>query len=270
MFAEAVAARLDGETDITVVGAGQAGVPGHWLTGGKSVDVVVLDSDLADGAADRLCAELVSGDRPVRVIALSSSSQPERIVNAIQAGATAWVGKDESLVQLLRAIRGVARGQMWLSPKDLGNVVRFLLHERDRRRKDEEVLAALTPRERAVLTCLAGGAGHRDAVAQQLHLSVNTVRTHMQNLMAKLGVHSTLEAVALTREQLTREQLTRETTDARRPSHRAPRSPTAAACPIPAPRPSGRAGTIAVPVPDPAIADSYSGIDRRAPRPIFP
>jgi DNA-binding NarL/FixJ family response regulator len=205
VFAEALAARLNGEIDITVMGAVQAGMPSHWLTGGKSVDIVLLDGDLAGGAANRLCAELVSGDRPVQVIALSSSSQPERIVNAIQAGAAAWVRKDESLEQLLRAIRGVARGETWLSPRELSNVVRFLLQERDRHRKDEQILAALTPRERAVLTCMVEGAGHRDAVAEQLHLSVNTVRTHLQNLMAKLGVHSTLEAVALTREQLIRE-----------------------------------------------------------------
>jgi DNA-binding NarL/FixJ family response regulator len=205
MFAEALAARLDGEEDIKVMGAVHVRMPSRWLTGGKSVGVVVLDGDLAGGAANRLCAELVSRNRPVQVIALSSSFEPERIVSAIQAGAAAWVHKEESLVHLLRAIRGVARGEIWLSPRDLSNVVRFLLRERDRHRKEEQMLSALTPRERAVLTCLAEGAGRRDAVAEQLHLSVNTVRTHLQNLMAKLGVHSTLEAVALTREQLTRE-----------------------------------------------------------------
>ena len=79
-------------------------------------------------------------------------------------------------------------------------MVRLLLREWDRRRESERLLAALTPRERAVLACLAEGAVHRDLVAEQLHLSVNTVRTHLQNIMAKLGVHSALEAVALTRD----------------------------------------------------------------------
>ena len=64
----------------------------------------------------------------------------------------------------------------------------------------ERLLGVLTPRERAVLACLADGVGRRDAVAEQLHLSVNTVRTHLQNLTAKLGVHWALEAVALTRD----------------------------------------------------------------------
>jgi len=200
-FAEVLAARLDDEEDIEVVGAAQGGISSHWLVAGKSVDVVVLDSDLAGGATNQLCAELVNRTRSVQVVVLSSSSEPERIVNAIRAGAAAWVRKDESLERLLQAIRGVARGESWLPPSELGNVLRLLLREQDRHRKSEQMLAALTPRERAVLACLAEGTGRRDAVAEQLNLSVNTVRTHLQNLMAKLDVHSALEAVALIREE---------------------------------------------------------------------
>lgn len=200
-FAEALATRLDDEEDIKVVGTAQVGMSSHLLIAGKSVDVVVLDSDLAGGTANRLCAELVNRARSVEVIALSTSSEPDRIVNAIRAGAAAWVRKDESLERLVQAIRGVARGESWLSPSELGNVLRLLLREQDRHRKSEQMLAALTPRERAVLACLAEGTGRRDAVAEQLNLSVNTVRTHLQNLMAKLGVHSALEAVALIQEE---------------------------------------------------------------------
>lgn len=200
-FAEALTARLDDEEDIKVVGAAQGKLSSRWLIAGKSVDVVVLDSDLAGGTVNRLCAELVNRARSVQVIVLSSTSEPERIVNAIRAGAAAWVRKDESLERLLQAIRGVARGENWLPPSELGNVLRLLLRNQDRRRKNEQMLAALTPRERAVLACLAEGTGRRDAVAKQLNLSVNTVRTHLQNLMAKLDVHSALEAVALIREE---------------------------------------------------------------------
>ena len=200
-FAEALAARLEDEEDIKVVGAVQVRTPGPWLVAAKSVDVIVIDGDLPGAAANRLCAEVSGSTRSSRVVALSASSEPERIVNAIRAGAAAWVRKDESLVHLLQAIRGVARGETWLPPRDLSNVVRFLLREQDRRQEGGRLLASLTPRERTVLTCLAEGAGRREVIADQLHLSVNTVRTHVQNLMAKLGVHSALEAVALTREE---------------------------------------------------------------------
>jgi DNA-binding NarL/FixJ family response regulator len=196
-FADALAARLGTETDIEVVGALQVTTPRQYLIGREPVDVLVLDGDLPDEAANRLCQELSERGAPTRVIMLSSPSGPARIVRAIRAGAAAWVRKDESLEHLLSVIRGVARGETWLPPSETGNVMRLLLSEQDRRRENDRLLARLTPREREVLACLAAAGGQREVVAGQLHLSVNTVRTHLRNLMAKLGVHSALEAVAL-------------------------------------------------------------------------
>ncbi len=72
---------------------------------------------------------------------------------------------------------------------------------RDEPAREHPRLAALTPREREVLTHLAGGAG-RPEVARRLHMSVKTVNTHLHNLRGKLGVHSTLEAVAVARSGL--------------------------------------------------------------------
>jgi DNA-binding NarL/FixJ family response regulator len=80
-------------------------------------------------------------------------------------------------------------------------VLHLLLRAHEERQDNDRLLAALTPREREVLSCLADGAERRE-VAERLHLSANTVRTHLQNLMAKLGVHSTLEAVAISRPHL--------------------------------------------------------------------
>lgn len=198
-FAEALAARLADEDDIKVVGAVPARTLGPWLLAAPTADVMVLDGDMP--GMNQLCAEASGRSGSSRVITLSSSSEPERIVDAIRAGTAAWVRKDQSLEHLLRVIRGVARGETWLPPSETGNVLRLLLQEQDRRREHGRLLASLTPRERAVLDCLAEGTGHRDAIARQLHLSVNTVRTHLQNILAKLGVHSALEAVALTRDQ---------------------------------------------------------------------
>lgn len=199
-FADAIAARLEAESDMKVVGVAQIKMPGPWLIAPIPADVLVLDGDLPDEAANRLRGQLSGRDVCTRVIMLSSSSEPARIVQAVWAGTAAWVRKDESLDHLLRVIRGVSRGETWLPPSEAGNVVRLLLRERDRHQENERLLASLTPRERAVLACLAEGPGRRDAVAEQLCLSVNTVRTHLQNLMAKLGVHSALEAVALARD----------------------------------------------------------------------
>jgi DNA-binding NarL/FixJ family response regulator len=201
MFADALAIRLQDEDDLEVIGAVQVEPANLRLLAGQPAEVLVLDGDLPGGAANRLCEELSRRGKPTRVITLSSSSEPERIVAAVRAGAAAWVRKDESLEYLLSAIRGVARGETWLPPTETGNVVRLLLSEQDQQRRNERLLARLTPQERAVLACLADGARNREAVAERLNLSVHTVRTHLQNLMAKLGVHSALEAVAITRDQ---------------------------------------------------------------------
>ena len=199
IFADALATRLDDEDDIGVMGAVQVEAPSAWAVTGKRAQVMLLDGDLPGDAANRICEKL-SGCESTLVIMLSLSSEPERIVKAFQVGAAAWVRKDESLDHLLQVIRGVARGESWLPPSETADVIQLLLHAGEQRRKNERLLATLTVRERAVLACLTEGAAHRDAVAKQLHLSVNTVRTHLQNLMAKLGVHSTVEAVALTRD----------------------------------------------------------------------
>jgi DNA-binding NarL/FixJ family response regulator len=200
-FADALAVRLGAENDIDVVGAVQVRNPGTWLVARGPTDVLVLDADLPGESANQLCGELSGHGAATRVIMLSFSSEPARIVRAIEAGVTAWVRKDESLDYLLRVIRGACRGETWLPPAEMGNMLRLLLHKEDRHRDCERLLAALTPRERTVLACLTEGAGDRDAIAEQLHLSLNTVRTHLQNLMAKLGVHSMLEAVALVRDR---------------------------------------------------------------------
>ena len=198
-FADALVSRLETEGDMEVVLAVQVRSPGAWLVEGKAAEVMVLDGDLPGEAANRLCAQLSGRSDPTRVVILSSSSEPERIVEAVRAGAAAWLRKDQSVDLLLDVIRGVARGETRLPPSETGQVLRLLMREADWQRENERLLATLTPRQRSVLACVASGAGHRET-AEALHMSVNTVRTHLQHLMAKLGAHSALEAVALTRD----------------------------------------------------------------------
>lgn len=208
IFADALSARLQAEDDIAVAVPlyQYPEAPAASFILGRHADVVLIDADLPGGGAMLLCEELAGREGAPRMVMLSHSSEAQRIADAIRAGAVAWLRKDESLDQLLRVIRGVAAGETWLPRAETGAVLKLLLHEREIKQRCEELLAALTPRELEVLSCMAEGAARYDAacydVAQRLHLSENTVRTHLKHLIAKLGVHSTLEAVALTRSEL--------------------------------------------------------------------
>lgn len=200
-FADALATRLETEQDVEIVAAVHTRAPSPSLFRRSPADVMLLDGDLPDDAAFRLCEELSQCSDVPYVIFLSRSSEPARIVRAISAGAVGWVRKDESVDRLIQVIRGAARGETWLPQGETGEVLRLLLRRPEPEEDGGELLAALTRREREVLVCLAEGTGRQD-MAEHLHMSPNTVRTHLQNLMSKLGVHSALEAVALARSQL--------------------------------------------------------------------
>jgi DNA-binding NarL/FixJ family response regulator len=201
-FADALATRLEVEPDLEVVAALYMRALSPQLFKGSRADVVLLDGDLSDDAAFRLCEELHRQGNAPHAVFLSHSSEPARIVRAIAVGAVGWVRKEESLDRLIEVIHGAARDETWLPSGETGPVLRFLIHGPDLKQANgNRLLAALTRREREVLTCLAEGDSRHD-LAEHLHMSPNTVRTHLQNLMGKLGVHSSLEAVALTRSQL--------------------------------------------------------------------
>ncbi|WP_037679694.1 response regulator transcription factor [Streptomyces albus] len=228
IFAESLAAALAAEQDVEVAAAGSGPAALRCLdraaADGRRIDVMLVDADLgcappapgaarsgptvigapraggAERAADGI--SLVSGVRErrpaVRTVVLAERDDPARAAAALQAGASGWVAKDCSLSRLLAVIRGVLRGETHLPPALLTGVLRELTAARKHRTESERLVQSLTPREREVLRCMVAGLG-RKAVAERLFLSPHTVRTHMQNVLGKLGVHSTLAAVALAR-----------------------------------------------------------------------
>ncbi|MFD6417368.1 LuxR C-terminal-related transcriptional regulator [Streptomyces sp. NPDC060194] len=228
IFAESLAAALAAEPDVDVAAAGSGPAALRSLeraaAEGRRFDVMLVDADLGaaapavpapravpdrpapvgsvgdDGLVDGL--SLVVGARThqpgVRTVVLAERDDPRRAALALQAGASGWVAKDCSLQRLLAVIRGVLRDETHLPPALLTGVLRELTAARKHRTESERLVESLTPREREVLRCMVAGLG-RKAVAERLFLSPHTVRTHMQNVLGKLGVHSTLAAVALAR-----------------------------------------------------------------------
>lgn len=223
IFAESLAAALAAEPDVEVFAAGSGPAALRCLeraaAEGRRYDVLLVDADLGagmpgtrpavpvpvqDGNEEGLVdgISLVAGVRAaqpgVRSVVLAEKDDPRRAALALQAGASGWVAKDCSLSRLLTVIRGVLRDETHLPPALLTGVLRELTAARRHRTESERLVESLTPREREVLRCMVAGLG-RKAVAERLFLSPHTVRTHMQNVLGKLGVHSTLAAVALAR-----------------------------------------------------------------------
>ncbi|MEU9982017.1 response regulator transcription factor [Streptomyces sp. NPDC050856] len=219
IFAESLAAALAAEPDVDVAAAGSGPAALRCLERaageGRRFDVLLVDADLGaaagpavaravpdhgEGVVDgiSLVAGVRSGQPSVRTVVLAEKDDPRRAALALQAGASGWVAKDCSLQRLLAVIRGVLRDETHLPPALLTGVLRELTAARKHRTDSERLVDSLTPREREVLRCMVAGLG-RKAVAERLFLSPHTVRTHMQNVLGKLGVHSTLAAVALAR-----------------------------------------------------------------------
>ncbi|MFE6223410.1 LuxR C-terminal-related transcriptional regulator [Streptomyces sp. NPDC057854] len=216
VFAESLAAALAAEPDVDVAAAGSGPAAlrclDRGIAEGRRFDVLLVDADLGAGpapvppapegepAADGIA--LVAGVRKaqpaVRAVVLAERDDARRAALALQAGASGWVAKDCSLQRLLAVVRGVLRDETHLPPALLTGVLRELTADRKHRTESERLVESLTPREREVLRCMVAGLG-RKAVAERLFLSPHTVRTHMQNVLGKLGVHSTLAAVALAR-----------------------------------------------------------------------
>ncbi|WBB58857.1 response regulator transcription factor [Streptomyces sp. WMMC500] len=228
VFAESLAAALAAEPDVDVLpaGSGQAALRSleRAAAEGRRFDVFLVDADLdrdatagapvpaqavaGNGAGAgsgagalggiSLTARVRSAHPQTRTVVLAARDDPARAAAALQAGAFGWVAKDSSLSRLLAVIRGVLRGETHLPPALLTGVLRELTAAREHRTESEQLVESLTPREHEVLRCMVAGLG-RKAVAERLYLSPHTVRTHMQNVLGKLGVHSTLAAVALAR-----------------------------------------------------------------------
>ncbi|MCH6160727.1 LuxR C-terminal-related transcriptional regulator [Streptomyces marispadix] len=176
----------------TPVGGQQVG-PRSASSGGRSQ----APSD-ADPGGIPLVGRVRSDHPAVRTVVLAERDDPRQAASALQAGAGGWVAKDCSLSRLLQVIRGVLKDETHLPPALLTGVLKELTASRKHRTESERLVESLTPREREVLRCMVAGLG-RKAVAERLYLSPHTVRTHMQNVLGKLGVHSTLAAVALAR-----------------------------------------------------------------------
>lgn len=193
LFREAVRVVLEAEADLEVVGDVGDGFQALIEARRAKPDCVILDADLSncDGVtATRFIKERLP---ECRVLVVADQEDQQTLVEVLEAGASGYLTKESPLEDLIEAVRAVHRGDMLVPPRMLGSLVAGLI----RRRREQDAalrrMSRLTRREREVLALLARGEGNV-SIARALVISPQTARTHIQNVIGKLGVHSRLEA----------------------------------------------------------------------------
>ncbi|MFI0449104.1 response regulator [Actinomadura sp. 6N118] len=176
------------QEDIEVVGEAEDGVSAVKLAESLKPDIVLMDLKMpgADGLA--ALTELRARGVAARVLVLTSVTERGHVLPAVQAGAAGYLYKDVDPQALVQAIRAVHDGHVLFAPDAAEAVVRV-----DSAGVDDRGLAALTEREREVLVQIALGRSNRE-IGRALMVSEKTVKTHVSNLLMKLGVQDRTQA----------------------------------------------------------------------------
>lgn len=193
MVAEAIGLALERADGITVVARARSIAEARAEARHHQPDVVVLDRRLPDGDGINAIGEL-SADG-ARVLVLTGEATASVATRVAEAGGAGLVLKSSRLEELETAVRQVAAGEVAFGPGLLAGVLERLT---GRNRAPSGV--PLTAREQQTLVLLAGGAS-TDEIGEQLGVTRNTVRNHVQRILDKLNARSKLEAVAIARRE---------------------------------------------------------------------
>jgi DNA-binding NarL/FixJ family response regulator len=192
MVREGLMAMLHPERDIEVVGQTGSGAAAVELVESTRPDVVLLDARLPDVSGVEVCRRLSLSHPDVSVVILTTYTDPDLVQECLQAGARGYVVKDVERFSLKESIRAVFRGQSVLAPQVAGQVI-----ERARTRQPAgSRRTALSASQVSILRLISRGHSNRE-IAAEIHLSENTVKTHIQEIFRKLGVRNRVEAAIL-------------------------------------------------------------------------
>jgi DNA-binding NarL/FixJ family response regulator len=192
---EALASTFEQEAGFEVVGqAGSLAQARRLLEKAQPVDVAVVDLGLPDGYGGDLIKELREANPRTQALVLSASLDQAQIARAVEAGAAKAMHKTAHLDEVVEAVRGLRAGQTLMPLEEVVELLRFAASEREEEYEARQAIEKLTPREIEVLQALAEGLDS-EGIAERLKISIRTERNHMANILAKLEVHSQLQAL---------------------------------------------------------------------------
>jgi two-component system, NarL family, response regulator NreC len=180
---------LSREDDLEAVGEAGSARDGVFEARSLEPDVILMDLVLPDTGGPEVIQSLLRERPTSKVVVFSIQDDPHVVRDAFAAGASGYVPKEAADVELVTAIREVARGGRYVHP-ELG--ARLIAADADAQRRAQE--DPLSDREREVLRLLALGHTNQE-IAQQLYISVRTAETHRAHIMQKLGLSSRADLV---------------------------------------------------------------------------
>ncbi|PSK97125.1 LuxR family two component transcriptional regulator [Murinocardiopsis flavida] len=196
-FRRGLVSVLAEESDISVVGEAGDGRQAVDQAGDLLPDVVLMDVRMPHISGIDACTGIKSAVPSAKIVMLTISDEEEDLFDAIKAGATGYLLKEISVIELPEAVRAVADGQSFINPsmatKLIGEFATLAKKESDKGRGGDVPAPRLTDREKEVLRLVARGLNNRD-IGQELYISENTVKNHIRNILEKLQLHSRMEA----------------------------------------------------------------------------
>lgn len=184
---------LEARTDLEVVGEGEDGVEAVALVQELAPDVILLDIRMPNLDGIEATRQIVASGSDTRILVLTTFDLDEYVYEAVRAGASGFLLKDVRPTELVDAIRVVANGNALLAPTALERLLaRFSVAETDR--DGTAATDLLTDREAETLRLIASGLSNAE-IAATLVVSEATVKTHVSNLLRKLGVRDRVQAV---------------------------------------------------------------------------
>ena len=195
IFREGLAKLLESEPDIEVACTCRTGLEAVESAYKHQPDVILIDTGLPECSSVEVMQRIREGLSKTNIIVLTHSETDDDLISAARAGAKAYLSKDVSIDNLIRAIILVAAGGVVVSPPMAARLLQefnFL----DEGKDATKLITLLSKREQAVLSLVEQGFTNRE-IATTLLICENTVKVHLRNTMEKLHAHTRQEAVSL-------------------------------------------------------------------------
>jgi DNA-binding NarL/FixJ family response regulator len=195
-FTDMLRVVLELEPDINVVGTALTGDEGLQVALDTHPDVALVDYHMPNMTGLEVIKELRAAHETTKVIVLTGDTDEAVMAEAIAEGAVGYITKHQAIREVVEAVRRASEGEPVIPPFMIPRILSHFHRQQQQEEQARAIREKLSAREIEILEQLAGGADNK-AIGETLVISPNTVRTHIQNILTKMGVHSKLEATTL-------------------------------------------------------------------------